>query len=225
MPRTPDRDPQESNIARRRAAALGDGRDAYLQRRREIIAAAAKTFRERGYRGTTLNQVAEVLGTDRASLYYYVGSKDELFHEIVTEFIEANLALAEAIRDSDASAPDKLRRLMVSVMQSYAETYPMLYVMLQENLSHVAPAHSDWARKVRRINRRWERILIDIIDHGQEDGTLRDSTPSWLIAYGILGALGWTNRWFNPAKSQLGALEIGEGFADMVLGGIVADPA
>jgi len=209
-----------SNIARRRAAARDDGRESYVERRREIIAAAAQVFKERGFRGATLNHIAEALGADRASLYYYVGSKEELFHDMVTEVVGANLKLAEKIRDSDAPAPEKLHRLMVSLMESYAETYPVLYVMIQENLSHVAPIQNEWARRVRRINRHWERTLIEIIEQGQEDGTLRDSTPAWLVAYSILGTLGWTNRWFNPKKSQLSAREIGEGFADTILGGL-----
>ena len=69
----------QSGIGRRRAAALAEGSAAYAERRAEIIAAAAKVFREKGYRGTSLADVAESLDTDRASLYYYIGSKEELF--------------------------------------------------------------------------------------------------------------------------------------------------
>lgn len=210
-----------SNIARRRAAARDDGRAAYVERRGEILHAAAQVLKERGFRGTTINYVAQALGIDRATLYYYVGSKEELFHELVTDAVEVNLKMALAIRNSGAPAPEKLERLITSLMESYAEHYPVLYVMIQENLSHVSPDHSDWAKKIRRINRRWEKALIDIIQAGQDEGTLRDSTPAWLVAYGILGMLGWTNRWFNPNKSDLTAREIGQGFADSLLGGLV----
>lgn len=212
---------ETSNIARRRAAARDDGRAGYVERRQEILRAAGRVLKERGFRGTTINHVAESLGIDRATLYYYVGSKEELFHELVTDAVEANLELALAIRKSDAPAPEKLERLITRLMASYAEHYPVLYVMIQENLSHVSPAHSDWARKIRRINRRWEKALIDIIQAGQDEGTLRDSAPAWLVAYGILGMLGWTNRWFNPNRSDLTAQEIGQGFADTLLGGLV----
>src|SRR4051794_26793315 len=60
-----------SNIARRRAAALDDARPEYVERRREIVRAAAGVFKARGFAGTTLGHVAEALGVDRASLYYY----------------------------------------------------------------------------------------------------------------------------------------------------------
>src|SRR6267154_2668619 len=98
----------QSGISRRRAAALAEGGAAYAERRAEIIATAAKIFREKGFRGASLADVAESLGTDRASLYYYIGSKEELFHEIVRDAAEANARQAEAIRDGTGTAVDKL---------------------------------------------------------------------------------------------------------------------
>ncbi len=91
----------QSGISRRRAAALAEGGAAYAERRAEIIATAARIFREKGFRGASLADVAESLGTDRASLYYYIGSKEELFHEIVRGAAEANAQQAEAIRDGE----------------------------------------------------------------------------------------------------------------------------
>lgn len=217
---TPQRRRPPSNIARRRAAAQSDARSPYMERRREIIASAARVFKERGFRGTTLNHVAEALGTDRASLYYYVGSKDELFQDVVTDAVTANLELALSVRDADLTVPDKLERLIHGLMASYAEYYPMLYVLIQENLSHVAPAHSEWAAEIRRINRRWEQLLIEIIQAGQDEGSLRSAPPAWLVAYSILGMLGWTNRWFNPNDAQVTADEIADVFTEIMLRGV-----
>ena len=72
-------------------------------------------FREKGYRGASLAAVADSLGTDRATLYYYIGSKEELFHEIVYGAAEANAADAEEIRDSDGPATDKIGRLITAL--------------------------------------------------------------------------------------------------------------
>ena len=212
---------EPSNIARRRAAARGDGRPEYAERRDEIMRVASRVFKERGFRGTTLGHVAEALGVDRASLYYYLSSKEELFQEIVQEAALVNVDAAEAIRDSDATAPEKVRRLIEDVMVSYAEHYPVLYVLLQENLNQVAPEHGEWAAEMKAVNRRDERIVIDIVQAGQDDGTLNASVPAWLAAYGIIGIAGWTNRWFNPADSRVTAEEIGSAFAGIVLAGLV----
>ena len=92
-----------SRISERRRAALRNGRADYTAKRAEIIAAAAEVFRERGYQAATLNDVAERLGTDRASLYYYVADKQELFRESIKDVLESNLREAEAIYSSDRS--------------------------------------------------------------------------------------------------------------------------
>ncbi|MBV9819654.1 MAG: TetR family transcriptional regulator [Solirubrobacterales bacterium] len=212
----------ESNIARRRAAARIDPRASYVERRREIVCAAATVFKERGFRGTTLAHIADAMGADRASLYYYVASKQELFREIVSDAVRVNLATATAIRDGGGDDADKLRRLMESLMRSYAEFYPVLYVLIQENFSHVDPERGEWAREMRELNLEYETVLTDVIASGQAAGILRDRAPAWLIAHGVMGMFGWTNRWFNPNRSPLTADEVGRAFADLLLDGVRA---
>ena len=209
-----------SGIARRRAAARDEAGPAYLERRREIVEAAARVFKSKGLQGANLGDIAVESGADRASLYYYVGSKEELFHEVVRGAAEANLARARAIRDEQRPAPDKLRALVESLMASYAEHYPILYVYIQENLSHVPDKHGRWAADMRQTNRDYERIVIEIVEQGMAEGTFRAGPPAWVVAYGVMGMMGWTNRWFNPEESPSSAQEIASTFADTVLLGL-----
>jgi TetR/AcrR family transcriptional regulator, cholesterol catabolism regulator len=202
-----------SNIARRRAAALGDGRPEYVERRREIMRAAAEVFKARGFSATTLGHVAQRMGVDRASLYYYYSSKEELFGDIVADAIAINTRTAQSIRDSDAPAPAKLRRLIEETMRSYDEHYPVLYLLVQDH--DVMPDCADAMQD-------FESAVIEIVQAGMDEGSLRADAPAWLVAYGIIGIVGWTNRWFNPAESAVTASEIGTAFADMVLDGLTA---
>lgn len=216
--------PPASGIARRRAAAKDEANPAYLERRREIVEAAARVFKAKGLQGTNLGDIAAESGADRASLYYYVGSKEELFHEVVRGAAEANLARAQAIRDGSGTAPEKLRALIESLMASYAENYPILYVYIQENLTHVPDKHARWASDMRQVNRDYERIVIELVEQGMQEGTVRSVAPAWIVAYGLMGMMGWTNRWFNPDESPASAAEIATAFADTVLLGLV-EPA
>ena len=210
-----------SGIARRRAAAREEKNNhSYIQRRQEIIAAAAKVFKRKGYGGTSLNDIAEELGTDRANLYYYIAGKQELFEEVVTEAVMNNLARAEEIRDGDGTPQVKLRNIIEQLMAAYADNYPFLYVYMQENLSHVSSGRAKWATSMRSINKRYEDLIIGIIEQGYAEGSLRNVGPAWVVAYGILGAVGWTNRWFDPQKSKATATVIGRTYADMILDGL-----
>jgi AcrR family transcriptional regulator len=199
-----------------------EGRTAYTERRQEIITAAARLFKTRGFRGTSIGQIAKALGTDRATLYYYIGSKEELFDEVVSDEVRANVARAQAIRDGEGTAPDKLRRLVTELMDSYAASYPFLYVFIQENLSHVSERRSEWSQEMRKLNKAYEDCVVAIIETGVAEGTIRPVAEPWVLAYGLIGMVGWTNRWFNPEKSPVDAATIGRAYADVLLDGLRA---
>lgn len=209
-----------SGIARRRAAARAEANPAYLERRNEIVAAAARVFKAKGLQGCNLGDIAVECGADRASLYYYVESKEELFQEVVREVTAANVVRAEEIRDGEGTAPQRLRSLIESLMASYATHYPILYVYIQENLSHVPEAYAPWAADMRRVNKQYESIVIGLVQEGIDAGTIRDVAPAWIVAFGIMGMLGWTSRWFNPENARASAATIGSAFADTLLLGL-----
>lgn len=222
VPRSTAKEPS-SEIARRRSKALKKGSAAYQERRREIAHAAAGVFNRRGYRDTSLSAVADELGIDRATLYYYIGSKHELFDEVVRDASERNVDVAESVEASDAAPLDKLHTLIRALMQSYADHYPLLYVYMRENLSHTDPDRSVWSTHMRGINRRYEKAIISIVQEGIDDGSIRVGSSARVIAFGILGMIGWTNRWFVPGRTPESADEIGTAYADLIVRGLRAD--
>jgi AcrR family transcriptional regulator len=217
---TPGDSKRQAGIAARRASAQADGTEAYQERRAEITRAAAQVFHRKGYRGTTIGAVADVLGTDRASLYYYISGKDELFDDVVREVTEVNVATALTIRDSDDLAPVKLRAMIEALMASYAENYPMLYVYMRENLAEVDGPREGWSRSMRAMNKQYEEAVIDVVQQGFDEGSFRRSGSARTVAFGIIGMVGWTNRWFSPDRSSESHEELARTFADMVLDGL-----
>lgn len=209
-----------SGISKRRQLAKEEGSAAYDKRRREIVQAATKVFNEQGFRGTSLAEVAKYLKIDRASLYYYVGSKSELFNEVVREVSEINIITAESIEREQSPTPDKLLKLVRLLMESYATYFPLLYVYIRENQTVLKEDTSVWAVEMRALNRRYDHAVTAIVQAGIDDGTIRASAPAWVIAYGIIGMVNSTNRWFDPGKSKIDASEVGRAFAEMIVDGI-----
>jgi AcrR family transcriptional regulator len=212
----------QSGIGQRRAAAQGQKNAGYEDRRSEILLAAGSLFRTGGYRGTSIGKIASAVGTDRATIYYYFSSKEEVFDVLVTDVVKANLAIAEGIRDSPLPATDKLRNLVVGLMESYAEHYPFLYVYLQENMAHVDPKRKAWASEMRRVNRQYEGAVTDMIKQGIDEGSIRDVGEPWVLAYGLMGMVSWTHRWFNPQTTEVDARTIGESYAEVLLAGLAS---
>ena len=76
---------------------------------------------------------------DRASLYYYVGGKEELFHEVVGGAVAANADAAEAIRQGPGTAPEKLRTLEISHDRHTVYVKPELVVEIAFNEVQESP--------------------------------------------------------------------------------------
>ena len=60
-----------TKLGERRSSARAEAAPAYRARREEIIAAAGQAFLAKGYRATSFRDIADAVGVDRASLYYY----------------------------------------------------------------------------------------------------------------------------------------------------------
>jgi len=208
-----------SEIARRRATARAEGGRSYQRKRAALLSAAAKVFREKGYRGATLNDIAAELGTERGSLYYYVSGKEELFHEIVTVASAANVTRLAEISQGPGTPVDKLRAAVVALMSSYDEHYPYLYVYVQEDIGQLAGTDTRFAEDMKAIDRDYTRAFTDLVQEGLDDGSLQSPAPARVVANGIIGMVNWTHRWYRQ-DGRLSAPEIGEAFAAMALEGL-----
>lgn len=208
-----------SVITRRRAAAEAD-QLAYEAKRKEIAEAAVRVFDRLGFQKASISAVAQEMGVDRSTLYYYISSKEELFDEIVRTVVERNLDLVKRIAASKLRPERKLRDMIVALMRSYGEHYPLFYIYIRENLSHVTDDRSEWSMHMRQINRETTDAMISVIDQGIETGVFRKVSSAQVVAYGIFGVIGWTHRWFRPDSCEFSAQEIGETYADLILAGL-----
>jgi AcrR family transcriptional regulator len=205
---------------------LSGGREGYVERRQKLIEAAASVFQTKGYGAASLGDVANALGTDRASLYYYVESKEELFHAVVFKAAEDNVLKAEAIRDRDDSVVNKLSDFIHELMTSYEVFYPYLFVYIQEKMTSFAPEEdgeeSEWAADMRNLNERYEAAVHDVVQTGVDEGVLKPLISSRVLSYGIIGMVNWSHRWFRPNRHQ--AAEVAATFSRLFLDGMTDHP-
>src|SRR5437762_2592611 len=140
---------QRTKMGQRREANADSSSAFYQERRQAIVDAAARVFQERGYEATSIGVIAEKLKTDRASIYYYFGSKQDLFREIVREAAQEAVEAAERIAANDASAEEKLREAFRSVLETYSSSYPYMHVFLQENFPVLGKSGDHWDAEAR----------------------------------------------------------------------------
>lgn len=211
-----------SGIGQRRATALSEGNTDYTAKRYELVRIAAEVFREKGYAAATLNDIARRFGTDRASLYYYFSSKQDLFQACITGITVENLRRARIIVNEVEPPADRLRDLISMLIRSQVEHYPYMYLYMQEDMGRVGTKDEPWAHEMVEITREIERLFFDAIDAGKVAGDFRSDLSTTLVANSIFGMTQWTHRWFVPTQSRYTADDLAFTFAEVLLRGIVA---
>jgi len=208
-----------SDMAQRRAAALANRDPEYLTRRAELIDAAARVFRTKGYSAAKLQDIAAAVGLDRATIYYYVSGKEELFQVVVAEAVRQNVHTVEKLRADKRPADQKLRALIEALMLAYERHYPYLYVYVQENMGHMTGT-GPWQREMLALGRRFDRAIRAIVEDGIEQKTIMaQSDDARVIANAIVGMCNWTHRWFHP-KAEGDARSVAEVFSNLILDGL-----
>jgi len=212
--------PKTSNIAQRRRQAQISGDKAYSERRKNLLKAAGELFREKGFSSTSVNDLAEKLKIDRASLYYYTSGKEELFQEMVYEAALANVLMAESVKNNSHSTEEKITELVTSLIKGYETHYPYLHVYVQEDMTKIANLDTLWARKMINISDRFDAAVVAIVQDGLDNGTITpDSGSAKILASGIIGMCNWCHRWLHP-KGKQSAEDIGKVYANTLLNGM-----
>lgn len=209
----------KSRIAHRREQARGERSERYQARREALAVAAAQVFAAKGYSASSLDEIAKLADIERASLYYYVGSKKELFYEVVAEHIHRNTDTAEAILASDKSPREKLADLISQLIASYERHYPSLYVFIQEDLGTILGGKSGAGRRLKESMLRFNEVTVEIIQGGIDSGDFRPDIPANVAAFSVIGMVNWTHRWFRPGGGMSGE-EVGRLFASIACDGM-----
>lgn len=223
MANNPKGTKKSGGLDRRRKLAQSKDRADYAERRAHILASAAAAFAEEGYEATTLSDIAARAGTDRASVYYYAASKEEIFQQVCSGMLAANLAAAEEIAERDLSAAAKLELIMAHHLETHERGYPQWTVLVRE-LRRVTDARTDWSREEVERMRRYEAVVRSIIENGMRDGSLRSDVDPEVAMHAIFGMLNWTHRWFRP-DGPYNAASIAKEFAVIALSGLTAPAA
>jgi len=188
-------------------------REKRRRRRDEILHAALQAFRRNGYHTTTLGDIAIHLGVRKTALYHYFPDKEAILYECHRRSLAELERLLEEARSLD-SAAERLSFLIrehVRVMTDTLEGSPLAF-----EVTALSDAHQ---REVISARDRYERELRRTIDAGARAGEFRELN-SKVAVFAILGAINWIARWYRP-EGSLHADEIGTGFADQLVGGLI----
>ena len=188
------------------------------RRRDEILHSALRAFREHGYHGTTLEQIAGRLGLRKSALYHYFADKEAILYECHRRSLrELEQAVDDALADYE-SAEDRLGHIVRAHVRVMTET--LQGSSLAFEVSALSPTHRT---KVVEARDRYERRVREVIMDGMRRGEFRTIDPK-IGAFGILGAINWIAHWYDPDGS-LPPPELAARFVDHLVGGLMHRPS
>nr|MDT0663641.1 TetR/AcrR family transcriptional regulator [Micromonospora sp. DSM 115978] len=130
-----------------------------------MLREAARLFAERGYHGVSIEQIGAAVGIRGPGIYRHVASKEAMLVEMLTGVSEQLLAGGQAELAAATGPADALDRL-VRRHVAFALTDPDLIVVHDRDLTSL-PA--DAARRVRRLQRTYVELWVDVLRTLHED--------------------------------------------------------
>src|SRR5215469_2063169 len=98
----------------------------------DIVSAAARVFRTKGYHAATVRDIAEEVGILKGSLYHHFESKEELLYLVIKEPMAQLYRNIGEIVAGEGGAADKLRRAIIAHLEAFDRHYPHISVYIRE---------------------------------------------------------------------------------------------
>jgi AcrR family transcriptional regulator len=143
------------------------------RRREQLLATGLRLFAERGFRATTIADIAEATGTAHGLVYHYFSSKDDLLTAILERYAFVG-TLGDLLVDSHESpAADVLTEIAVGFSRALDERADLLRLVVAESGSNPLVAEA-----LAQVTTEGERLLVDYLQARIEAGELRPHDPS-----------------------------------------------
>jgi len=164
-----------------------------LQKAR-MLKAAARCFNQKGYSGTSLRDVADVLGLTDAALYYYVRNKEELVYLCYVRAADLGREALDRGRAEGENGLDAvLRYLRYHIEMMVGERGP---IAIMSEIPSLKPAHRD---EVLELSRRHSANFEAVLEAGIKDGSVAPCNVR-MTGNAIMGSINWIPKWFHGGR-------------------------
>ena len=180
------------------AAAVSRKAQQSTRTREALLAKCLCLFAERGFAGTSIDEIARAAGVTKGAMYWHFESKDHLFQAILDRI---RTRWQEVVHRPVSARRDPLDRL-AQLFDSYADLFresPEICLFLQKIL---LDRHNEgFSAQVAAVFATTARFVAGIIDEGKRAGAMRRSIESLTTAHVILGMLAGASQQASTAHA------------------------
>lgn len=166
-----------------------------LQRDR-MLKAAARCFNQKGYSGTSLKDVADILGLTDAALYYYVRNKEELVYQCYVRAVDVGReAMERAVADGDTGLEQAQLYLRYHIEFIVGDRGPIAI------LSEIPSLNADHRDDILELSRTHSAKFEAILERGIADGSI-ESCDVRMTGNAIMGSVNWIPKWYHGDETM-----------------------
>jgi AcrR family transcriptional regulator len=181
-----------------------------------LLTIAVTVFNERGYDGTSMEDLSRRLGISKSSIYYHVDSKEGLLALALDRALDGLFAAADEVRVSDAPAIDRLERLVRASVDVLADRLPYVTLLLR------ARGNTITERRALARRREFDQIVADLVKEAERDGDIRPDVDPAITARLLFGMVNSLIEWYRPdrADAAAGAAELADAVCAVAFDGL-----
>lgn len=156
-----------------------------------MLRAAAHCFNQKGYSGTSLKDVANLLGLTDPALYYYVRNKEELVYQCYVRAADVGRqAMDRAVRDGSNGLEKILLYVEYHIATMVGDRGPIAI------MSEIPSLDDDHREQILAMSRRHSAAFEALIEAGIADGSVR-ACDVRMTGNAIMGSINWIPKWFH----------------------------
>jgi AcrR family transcriptional regulator len=160
----------------------------------QVLDAAARLFRARGFEGTSVRDIVRAVGMLPGSLYYHFATKEDLLAEVYAEGVRRISTRVRAAIEPLADPWARLEAACVAHLEAILEDDDYAQVVVR-----VRPADAPAARqRLIRLRDEYEALLKGLI----QDLRLPRGTDRRSLRLLLLGSLNWSQTWYRPGGNS-----------------------
>jgi len=184
----------------------------------DIVDIAVRVFLERGYDGTSMEDLARAAGITKSSFYYHVSGKEEILERGVNRALDALLSVLDEPGALDGRALDRLRHILRRMVEIVAVRLPEVALLVR------ATGNTQTEKRALERRREFDRAVTRLVRQAMRDGDVRAVPDPGLTTRLMLGMVVSVVGWYRPdGGTQPGALVAA--VEDLAFRGLLTCPA
>ncbi|MFL6056710.1 MAG: TetR/AcrR family transcriptional regulator [Actinoallomurus sp.] len=185
--------------------------------RESLLRVAVGLFNERGFDGTSMDDLARELGVTKAAIYHHVASKQELLRLAVDRALDGLFALVEELDSVPGRAVDRLEHLVRGSVTVLVDRLPFVTLLLRVR------GNTQVERDALERRREFDRIVAGLVADAVADGDLRSDVDPATTARLLFGMVNSLIEWYRP-HGHIGGADLADAVATVAFDGLRTHP-